>query len=149
MNEAEFKRLPIEERIKIVNKRCDELGGKHLSENFQCPEIDIPYQHVAKIMNQSNYTLFRGRYYRVVLDEEKESKSQKAPEIKKVSCDNEEDNLFELLKQAQGMKNAKSNYFKMSQELIDKWNNFKKEKFDYVSSGNLIVMAILDFMNRH
>ena len=59
------------------------------------------------------------------------------------------DNLFELLKQAQGMKNVKSNYFKISQELIDKWNDFKKKKFDYVSSGNLIVMAMLDFMNRH
>ena len=29
MNEAEFKRLPVDEKIKIVNKRCDELGGKH------------------------------------------------------------------------------------------------------------------------
>lgn len=145
MTEAEFKKLDIKEQVEIANKRCDELNGKKLTEKFRTENLQVDYQTVAKILNGKNYTLFRGRFYKVLVDEEK----QDIPKVVPVQTKEDKIETFDLVKQVMSMKDTKSAYYKITQELLDTWNKFREEKFDYMSSSNLIVMAMLDFMNRN
>lgn len=145
MTEAEFKQLDIKEQVEIANKRCDELNGKKLTEKFRTENLQVDYQTVAKILNGKNYTLFRGRFYKVLVDEEK----QDIPKVVPVQSKEDKIETFDLVKQVMSMKDTKSAYYKITQELLDTWNKFREEKFDYMSSSNLIVMAMLDFMNRN
>lgn len=150
MTEAEFKKLSVKEQVELANKRCDELNGRKLTERFRTADFDVDYQTVAKILNRKNYTLFRGRFYKVLVDEETDTRPIIAPvEDSNSKTEENKDELFDLVKQVMSMKNTRSAYYKITQELLDKWNKFRNEKFDYVSSGNLIVMAMLDFMNKH
>lgn len=142
MTEYEFKKLDIEKQVEIANKRCAELNGKKLTEKFRCEELQIDYQTVAKILKQKNYTLFKGRFYKVLIGE---NEPEEAEPIKV----DEKAEMFDLVKQVMGMKNVKSAYYKISDELLDEWHKFRKDKFDYMTSGNLVVMAMLDFMKRH
>lgn len=148
MTEAEFKQLSTEKQVELANKRCDELNGKKLTERFKSSDFQVDYLTVSKILNGKNYTLFRGRFYKVLIDEEEKSTKMVDVSVKDNASKNN-DELFELVKQTMGMKNTKSAYYKITQELLDKWNKFRDEKFDYVSSSNLIVMAMIDFMNKH
>lgn len=143
MTESEFKKLDLEKQVEIVNKRCDELCGRKLTEKFKNDEIQIDYQTVAKILNRQNYTLFRGRFYKVLIDE-----NEKTEQIESVNKD-EKTELFDLMKQVMSMKNTKSAYYKISDEIADMWQKFRNEKFSYIANGNLIVIAMLDFMNRN
>ena len=148
INEKEFKKLPVEKQVEIANKRCVELGGKKLVERFRTDDLQIDYQTVAKILNKNNYTLFKGKFYKVLIEESKpvEKKSiEKAPVIEV----QKEDGLFELVKKVLSMNNPKSAYYKITDELLDEWNEFRNKKFEYVSSANLIVIAMLDFMRRN
>lgn len=145
MTEAEFKQLDIKEQVEIANKRCDELNGKKLTEKFRTENLQVDYQTVAKILNGKNYTLFRGRFYKVLVDEEKHDIPKAVP----VQSKEDRIETFDLVKQVMSMKDTKSAYYKITQELLDTWNKFREEKFDYMSSSNLIVMAMLDFMNRN
>lgn len=145
MTEAEFKKLDVKEQVEIANKRCDELNGKKLTEKFRTENLQVDYQTVAKILNGKNYTLFRGRFYKVLVDEEK----QDIPKVVPVQTKEDKIETFDLVKQVMSMKDTKSAYYKITQELLDTWNKFREEKFDYMSSSNLIVMAMLDFMNRN
>lgn len=145
MTEAEFKKLDIKEQVEIANKRCDELNGKKLTEKFRTENLQVDYQTVAKILNGKNYTLFRGRFYKVLVDEQK----QDIPKVVPVQSKEDKIETFDLVKQVMSMKDTKSAYYKITQELLDTWNKFREEKFDYMSSSNLIVMAMLDFMNRN
>lgn len=145
MTEAEFKKLDVKEQVEIANKRCDELNGKKLTEKFRTENLQVDYQTVAKILNGKNYTLFRGRFYKVLVEEEK----QDIPKVVPVQTKEDKIETFDLVKQVMSMKDTKSAYYKITQELLDTWNKFREEKFDYMSSSNLIVMAMLDFMNRN
>lgn len=138
MTENEFKRLDIEKQVQIANKRCAELNGKKLTEKFRCENLQIDYQTVAKILNKHNYTLFRGRFYKVQIEEKNE------PVRVDVKAE-----LFDLIKASMGMKDPKSAYFKITDELLEEWNEFRDKKFDYVPSSNLIVMAMIDFMKKY
>lgn len=114
MTESEFKKLDLEKQVEIVNKRCDELNGRRLTEKFKNDEIQIDYQIVAKILNRQNYTLFRGRFYKVLIDE-----NEKTEQIELVNKD-EKTELFDLMKQSMSMKNTKSAYYKISDEIAEK-----------------------------
>ena len=57
--------------------------------------------------------------------------------------------LFSLVKKVLAMKESKSAYYKISDELLNEWEGFRDKKFEYVSSANLIVIAMLDFMGRN
>lgn len=48
--------LDLKKYVEIVNKRCDELKGKKLTEKFINDELQIDNQTVAKILNRQNYT---------------------------------------------------------------------------------------------
>lgn len=148
MTEAEFKQLSTEKQVELANKRCDELNGRKLTERFKTGDFQVDYSTVSKILNGKNYTLFRGRFYKVLINEEEKATKMADTSVKKEAVSKNEE-LFDLVKQAMSMKNPKSAYYKITQELLDKWNKFRDENFDYVSSSNLIVMAMIDFMNKH
>ena len=67
MNEKEFKKLSLEKQVEIANKRCAELGGKKLVERFRSDDLQIDYYTVSKILNKNNYTLFKGKFHKVLV----------------------------------------------------------------------------------
>ena len=142
MNEKEFKKLSLEKQVEIANKRCEELGGKKLVARFRTDDLQIDYYTVSKILNKNNYTLFKGKFYKVLV----ESEVEKEPVIVEPE---KEAVLFSLVKKVLAMKEAKSAYYKISDELLNEWEGFRDKKFEYVSSANLIVIAMLDFMRRN